>query len=75
MVEVFKIFMDKMGVNLFFSCINGSWIYGIGLVFGGDGCGLFSVIKSNGNGIEIDVEKNNGLVKILVEFNLVVISG
>ncbi|MDG5974630.1 type II and III secretion system protein [Hydrogenophaga taeniospiralis CCUG 15921] len=73
--EVSKTLMDKMGANLLFSRTNGSWTYGIGSAFGGDGRGLLSAIKSNGNGIEIDAEKSNGLVKILAEPNLVAISG
>lgn len=73
--EVSKTLMDKMGANLLFSRTNGSWTYGIGSAFGGDGRGLLSALKSNGNGIEIDAEKNNGLVKILAEPNLVAISG
>lgn len=73
--EVSKTLMDKMGANLLFTRTNGSWSYGIGSALGGDGRGLFSAIKNNGNGIEIDAEKSDGLVKILAEPNLVAISG
>lgn len=73
--EVSKTLMDKMGANLLFSRTNGSWSYGIGSALGGDGRGLLSAIRSNGNGIEIDAEKSDGLVKILAEPNLVAISG
>lgn len=73
--EVSKTLMDKMGANLIFTRTNGSWSYGIGSALGGDGRGLLSAIKSNGNGIEIDAEKSDGLVKILAEPNLVAISG
>lgn len=73
--EVSKTLMDKLGANLLFTRTNGSWSYGIGSALGGDGRGLFSAIKSNGNGIEIDAEKSDGLVKILAEPNLVAISG
>ncbi|MDO9146661.1 MAG: type II and III secretion system protein family protein [Hydrogenophaga sp.] len=73
--EVSKTLMDKMGANLLFSRTNGSWTYGIASALGGDGRGLLSAIKSNGNGLEIDAEKSDGLVKILAEPNLVAISG
>lgn len=73
--EVSKTLMDKMGANLLFTRTNGSWSYGIGSAFGGDGRSLLSAIKSNGNGLEIDAEKSDGLVKILAEPNLVAISG
>lgn len=73
--EVSKTLMDKMGANLLFSRTNGSWSYGIGSALGGDGRGLLSAIRNNGNGIEIDAEKSDGLVKILAEPNLVAISG
>jgi pilus assembly protein CpaC len=73
--EVSKTLMDKMGANLLFSRTTGSWTYGIGSALGGDGRGLISAIKNNGNGLEINGEKNDGLVKILAEPNLVSISG
>jgi pilus assembly protein CpaC len=73
--EVSKTLMDKLGANLLFTRTNGSWTYGIGSAFGGDGRSLFSALKNNGNGIEIDAEKKDALVKILAEPNLVAISG
>lgn len=73
--EVSKTLMDKLGANLLFSRTNGSWMYGIGSALGGDGRGLFSALKNNGMGVEIDAEKSDGLVKILAEPNLVAISG
>lgn len=73
--EVSKTLMDKVGANLLFSRTNGSWTYGIGSAFGGDARGLFSALKANGNGFDIDAEKSDGLVKILAEPNLVAISG
>jgi len=73
--EVSKTVMDKLGANLLFSRGSGSWTYGIGSAFGQNGRGLLSAIKNNGNGIDIDAEKSDGLVKILAEPNLVAISG
>ena len=73
--EVSKTLVDKVGANLFFSRTNGSWSYGIESALGGDGRGILSAIKNNGNGISIDAEKSDGLVKILAEPTLVAISG
>jgi pilus assembly protein CpaC len=73
--EVSKTLMDKVGAKLLFSRTNGSWTYGIGSAFGGDARGLLSAFKANGNGIDIDAENSDGLVKILAEPNLVAISG
>ena len=73
--EVSKTLVDKMGANLLFSRTNGSWSYGIESALGGDGRGILSAIKNNGNGIVIDAEKSDGLVKILAEPTLVAISG
>jgi len=73
--EVSKTLMDKMGANLLFTRTGGSWKYGVSAALGGDGRGLLSAIKNNGDGVEIDAEKSNGLVKILAEPNLVAISG
>lgn len=73
--EVSKTLVDKLGANTFFSRSNGSWSYGIESALGGDGRGILSAIKNNGNGIVIDAEKSDGLVKILAEPTLVAISG
>ncbi|QHE76506.1 type II and III secretion system protein family protein [Hydrogenophaga sp. PBL-H3] len=79
--EVSKTLVDKLGANLLFRRTNaqgngpGNWTYGIEAALGGDGRGLLSAIKNNGNGIVIDAEKKDGLVKILAEPTLVAISG
>ncbi len=48
---------------------------GIGSNLLSGSAGLLSAIKNSTNGISIDLEKNDGLIKILAEPNLVAISG
>jgi pilus assembly protein CpaC len=74
--EVSKTLMDKMGAKFSATQTNGNWVFGIGsdLLIGGS-AGLLSAIKNGKNGISIDLEKNDGLIKILAEPNLVAISG
>jgi pilus assembly protein CpaC len=73
--EVSKTLMDKMGAKFSATQTNGSWVYGIGSNLLSGGAGLLSAIKNGTNGISIDLEKNDGLIKILAEPNLVAISG
>jgi pilus assembly protein CpaC len=73
--EVSKTLMDKMGAKFSATRTNGDWMYGIGSNLLSGGAGLLSAIKNSTNGISIDLEKNDGLIKILAEPNLVAISG
>lgn len=73
--EVSKTLIDKMGAKFSATQTNGSWIYGIGSNLLSGGAGLLSAIKNGTNGLSIDLEKNDGLIKILAEPNLVAISG
>jgi pilus assembly protein CpaC len=73
--EVSKTLMDKMGAKFSATQTNGSWVYGIGANLLSGGAGLLSAIKNGTNGLQIDLEKNDGLIKILAEPNLVAISG
>ncbi|MDD2918562.1 type II and III secretion system protein family protein [Rhodoferax sp.] len=73
--EVSKTLMDKMGAQFNATQTNGSWVYGIGSNLLSGGAGLFSAIKNGTNGLSVDLEKNDGLIKILAEPNLVAISG
>lgn len=73
--EVSKTLMDKMGANFQASHRNGNWLYGIGSNLLSGGAGLLSALKNTGSGLSIDLEKNDGLIKILAEPNLVAISG
>ena len=73
--EVSKTLMDKMGASFKASQSNGNWLFGIGSNLLSGGAGLISAIKNGNSGISIDLEKNDGLIKILAEPNLVAISG
>jgi len=73
--EVSKTLMDKMGAKFNATRTNGDWMYGIGSNLLSGGAGLLSAIKNGANGLSIDLEKNDGLIKILAEPNLVAISG
>ncbi|MDP1527937.1 MAG: type II and III secretion system protein family protein [Rhodoferax sp.] len=73
--EVSKTLMDKMGAKFSATRSNGDWMYGIGSNLLSGGAGLLSAIKNSTNGLSIDLEKNDGLIKILAEPNLVAISG
>jgi len=73
--EVSKTLMDKMGAKFSATRTNGDWMYGIGSNLLSGGAGLLSAIKNSTNGLSIDLEKNDGLIKILAEPNLVAISG
>lgn len=73
--EVSKTLLDKLGSTFQGTRRNGSWLFGIGTNLLSGGAGLVQALKNNGNGLGIDAEKNDGLVKILAEPNLVAISG
>ncbi|WP_137891376.1 type II and III secretion system protein family protein [Ramlibacter sp. 2FC] len=74
--EVSKTLIDRLGARFSASRTNGNWTFGILSELLSGGSGLLSAIKStNGNGIAIDAEKNDGLVKVLAEPNIVAISG
>jgi len=73
--EVSKTLMDKMGAKFSATRTNGDWTYGIGSNLLSGGAGLLSAIKNSTNGLSIDLDKNDSLIKILAEPNLVAISG
>ena len=73
--EVSKSLLDKLGVGLDMQRRAGNVTYGIisGLLSGGAG-NLFGV-NSNGNRVQFDAQRKDGVVKILAEPNIVAISG
>jgi len=74
--EVSKTLMDRLGAQFNATRTNGNWTFGILSDLLSGGSGLFSARKStNGNSFAIDAEKNDGLVKVLAEPNIVAISG
>jgi pilus assembly protein CpaC len=74
--EVSKTLMDKLGASFSAAGRNGNWAFNVLSNLGGSGAGLLSAIKStNGTGVQIDAQKDDGLVKVLAEPNIVAISG
>lgn len=74
--EVSKTLMDKLGARFRATGTNGNWSFGILSDLLTGGAGLLTAIKStNGSGVAIDAQKDDGLVRVLAEPNIVAISG
>jgi pilus assembly protein CpaC len=75
--EISKTLLDKLGVGLSLSrqTSSGSWTYGLISGFLTDSAGKLLGIRANGNYVQIDAEKADGLIKILAEPTIVAISG
>ena len=73
--EVSKTLLDKLGASFSGTRGSGNWIFGLGSNLLSGGAGLLSVLRNNRTGFTLDAEKNDGLVKILAEPNIVAISG
>jgi pilus assembly protein CpaC len=74
--EVSRTLLDKLGTQFNWTRTNGSWIYSILTGFLTNSAGTGSIAKSNnGNGLSFDAAKQDGLIKILAEPNIVAISG
>jgi pilus assembly protein CpaC len=73
--EVSKTLLDKLGASIGASAGNGGLSYGILSNFLSTGKGLFSITGDNGNTLRVDAQKDDGLIKILAEPNIISISG
>jgi pilus assembly protein CpaC len=73
--EVSKTLLEKLGAQLSANGTSGSWTYGILSEFLSDSSGLLSAIKSPTKFLEIDAEKQDGLIRILAEPNIMALSG
>lgn len=73
--EVSKTLLDKLGASFNATRTNGNWMFALSSNLLSGGAGLLSAIKNNGTGFSLDAQKNDGLVKILAEPNIVAISG
>ena len=73
--EVSKSLLEKLGTSLGVSAANGGISYGILSSFLSAGQGIFNITASNGNVFSVDAQKNDGLIKVLAEPNIVAISG
>ena len=74
--EVSKTLADKLGVSMAGSRTSGNFTYNIASDFSAGGAGVLEILKlASNNSITVDAEKQDGLVKLLAEPNLMAISG
>ncbi len=73
--EISKTLLDKLGSSVGATTSSGGMTYGILSSFLSLGNGVFSITKDNGNKVSIDAQKQDGLIKILAEPNIISISG
>jgi len=72
--EVAKNLLDKLGVGINGTRTNGDWRYSILSNFLSDSAGILGAM-GRGNRLDLDAEKQDGLVRVLAEPNIVSISG
>ncbi|MFM1991885.1 MAG: hypothetical protein RJA99_4842 [Pseudomonadota bacterium] len=72
--EISKKLLDKLGVGIDASRSSGDWRYGIISNFLSASAGVLGIAKGN-DSVTIDAERNDGLVRVLAEPNIVSISG
>jgi pilus assembly protein CpaC len=73
--EVSKTLLEKLGARVGANRINGDWGYSILTDFLSDAAGLLTAAKSPSKFLQIDAEKQDGLVRILAEPNIMALSG
>jgi pilus assembly protein CpaC len=74
--EVSKTLVDQLGASVGISGTRGNWSYGLlSNLLSGHPSQLGAVNGKNGNGLTLDAQKRDGLVKVLAEPNIMAISG
>ena len=74
--EVSKTLVDQLGASVGISGVTGNWSYGLlSNLLSGNPSQLGGVHGKNGNGVTLDAQKRDGLVKVLAEPNIMAISG
>ncbi len=74
--EVSKTLVDQLGASVGISGTRGNWTYGLlSNLLSGNPSQLGAVHGKNGNGLTLDAQKRDGLVKVLAEPNIMAISG
>jgi pilus assembly protein CpaC len=73
--EVSKTLIDKLGANLSLTQNSGSWTYSILSNFLTDSPGTAFIGKGKPNSGLLDAQKQDGLIKVLAEPNIMAISG
>lgn len=74
--EVSKTLVDQLGASVGISGTRGNWSYGLlSNLLSGNPSQLSALHGKNGNGLTLDAQKRDGLVKVLAEPNIMAISG
>lgn len=73
--EVSKTLLEKLGVQFGANRINGDWGYSVLTDFLSNAAGLLTAAKSPTKFLKLDAEKQDGLVRILAEPNIMALSG
>lgn len=73
--EVSKTLLEKLGAQFGANKINGDWGYSILTDFLSEAAGLLTATKSPTKFLKLDAEKQDGLVRILAEPNIMALSG
>ncbi|MFP5406411.1 MAG: type II and III secretion system protein family protein, partial [Gammaproteobacteria bacterium] len=73
--EIAKTLLDKLGVGVDGARISGDWRYNILTNFLSESTGILGATSRTGNRLQLDAEKQDGLVRILAEPNIISISG
>ena len=73
--EVSKTLLEKLGARLSADQTNGSWTYRILSDFLSNSSGVVGAAKSLTDSLKIDAEKQDGLIRILAEPNIMALSG
>ena len=73
--EISKTLLDKLGVGIDSARVSGSWRYSILSNFLTESSGVLGMLSRTGNKINLDAEKQDGLIRVLAEPNIVALSG
>ncbi|MEK9721577.1 MAG: pilus assembly protein N-terminal domain-containing protein, partial [Quisquiliibacterium sp.] len=73
--EISKNLLDKLGVGIDAERISGSWRYSILSSFLTGSNGVLGMLSNSGNSVKLDASKQDALIRILAEPNIVSISG
>jgi pilus assembly protein CpaC len=73
--EISKTLLDRLGARVNWTATNGDWTYSLLSDFLTGSAGLLEAFKRDGRLVQIDGEKQDGIVRILAEPNIMAISG
>ena len=73
--EISRSLLEKLGVDLALGRSNGNWSARLAAQFVAGANGMLGIAKSNGEFINLDAEKGEGLVRILAEPTIMAVSG